>query len=407
MRCLKSVITTNNEMKYMLKTNSFTFIFFLIFSHFAILDTLADEAIQKESPTSSAKPILIGTNYFAGWWKPLPNKWVVAGKDWREKYPGRVPLLGQYNEQETMDSEIIAASEHGVDFFLILWYFNGIDNKAERGEQNARFLNVAVDQFMASPNANRMQFAVEYCNHEPFQIKEQAEWDWAIKTWVKAMKHPNYLRVGGKPLFKVHSWHHYWFENGENFDQCMARMQQLRQAARDTGLGEILIGGGIGSYQPIPVAEGRIPKLFDFTATYMELPLDLPPREGNAYHPYDTLAEYMRGSRQVHGEDALPYLPYFGLNFNAEPWGDQRSRFEFPTREQLKREFQLLKTDLENAKLNLGVPLDNGTLQKMFTIYAWNEFGEGGFLAPTVEEQTMKLEVLKEVFGAEKKSKSP
>ena len=131
----------------------------------------------------------------------------------------------------------------------------------------------------------------------------------------------------------------------------------------------------------------------------MELPLDLPPCEGDACHPYETLAEFMRGCRKVHGEDALPYLPYFGLNFNAQPWGDQRSRFEFPTREELKKEFQLLKADLENPNLNLGVPVGDGRRQKIFTIYAWNEFGEGGFLAPTAAEKTMKLELVKEVFA--------
>jgi hypothetical protein len=360
---------------------------FLLLSLFAVNSARANDSI------------IVGVNYFAGWWKPLPNKWVVGGEDWRPKYPGRLPLLGEYNEQETMDREIAAAAEYGVDFFLILWYFNGIDNASERGEPNARFLNVGIEQFMKSPNASKMKFAIEYCNHAPFEIKDQTDWDWAVKYWVEVMKHPSYLRIEGKPLFKVHSWHHYWFENGENWEQCVKRLEQLRKTARDAGLGELLIGGGIGSYQKIPVEEGRIAKLFNFTSTYMDLPLDLPPPEGGKiYHPYETLAEYMRGSRKVHGEDALPYLPYFGLNFNAEPWGDMRSRFEFPTREQLKAEWTLLKADLENPALNLGVPLGNGKRQKIFTIYAWNEFGEGGFLAPTVEEKTMKLEVLKEVF---------
>ena len=342
--------------------------------------------------------ILVGTNYFAGWWRPLPNKWIgPGGVDWRPKYPDRVPLLGEYNEQETMDREIAVAAEYGVDFFLILWYFNGIDNTAER-EPNARFLNVGVEQFMASPYAYRMKFAIEYCNHAPYQIKDQADWDWAVKYWVEVMRHPSYLRIGGRPFFKVHSWHHYWFENNENMDQCIARLEQLRQAARDAGLGELLIGTGIGSYQTITHPEDRVAILFDFTSTYMEVPPNLPPLpEGNAFHPYEVLAEYMRGSRNVHGEDVLPYVPYFGLNWNPEPWGDPRAPFEFPTREQLKTEWQLLKADLENPELNLGVPLGDG-LQKIFTIYAWNEFGEGGFLAPTVGEQTMKLEVLKEVF---------
>lgn len=34
----------------------------------------------------------------------------------------------------------------------------------------------------------------------------------------------------------------------------------------------------------------------------------------------------------------------------------------------------------------------------MFTIYAWNEYGEGGIVAPTQGDQAMKLEVIREVF---------
>ena len=348
----------------------------------------------KKETAHPDKSILVGVNYFAGWWRPLPNKWTDRdGHDWREKYPERVPLLGQYNEQETMDREIVVASDYGVDFFLMLWYFNGINDTAERGE-NHRFLNVPIEQFQQSPHADRMMFAIEYCNHEPFLIREQADWDWAVKVWVEAMKHPSYLRVGGKPFFKVHGFHFFWLENNEDLDRCMRRIQQLRQAARDAGLGELLIGCGIGSHDKITEEEGRIAKMFDFTSSYMEIT----PGLENASYPYEILAEFMRGSRKVHGEDAVPYIPYFGLNFNAEPWGYTIARFEFPTREQLTKEFQLLKADLENPELNLGVPLDNGKLQKIFNIYAWNEFGEGGFLAPTAGEKTMKLETLKEVF---------
>ncbi len=48
---------------------------------------------------------------------------------------------------------------------------------------------------------------------------------------------------------------------------------------------------------------------------------------------------------------------------------------------------------------NLGLPLPNGQRQKAFTIYAWNEFGEGGFVAPTKGEGYMKLKAIQEVFG--------
>ena len=106
--------------------------------------------------------VLVGVSYFAGWWKPLPNKWNYdpAIGDWRPQFPERVPLLGKYNEQPTMDKEIIAASRHSVDFFLILWYYNGPNESQER-ETNARYLNDGLKTFVNSPEAYRMKFAIE------------------------------------------------------------------------------------------------------------------------------------------------------------------------------------------------------------------------------------------------------
>jgi hypothetical protein len=44
-------------------------------------------------------------------------------------------------------------------------------------------------------------------------------------------------------------------------------------------------------------------------------------------------------------------------------------------------------------------PPGGRTTQKAFTIYAWNEFGEGGIVAPTQGSGTMMLEAINEVFG--------
>ena len=40
-----------------------------------------------------------------------------------------------------------------------------------------------------------------------------------------------------------------------------------------------------------------------------------------------------------------------------------------------------------------------GPRQKMLLIYAWNEFGEGGIVAPTRGEGMTKLSAIAEVFG--------
>ena len=97
-------------------------------------------------PAPAAPEYLVGVYYFAGWWRQQPNKWVVDGKDWRKDWPARVPLLGEYNEQETMNREIAAAADHGVDFFQILWYPAGRTPK----EWSAHPLNAGRRQFLAT-----------------------------------------------------------------------------------------------------------------------------------------------------------------------------------------------------------------------------------------------------------------
>ena len=75
-----------------------------------------------------------------------------------------------------------------------------------------------------------------------------------------------------------------------------------------------------------------------------------------------------------------------------------------PTKDQWIRELKRMAYDLENLS-NMGLQLGDGVRQKLFTIYAWNEYGEGGFVAPTQGDQYMKLEGIKEVFGV--KSRQP
>jgi hypothetical protein len=50
------------------------------------------------------------------------------------------------------------------------------------------------------------------------------------------------------------------------------------------------------------------------------------------------------------------------------------------------------------------LPRRDGIRQKAFTIYAWNEFGEGGIVAPIKGRGYMMLECIKDVFGANGKS---
>ena len=332
--------------------------------------------------------VLVGVNYFAGWWEPMPNKWHGAdGADWRSRFRERVPLLGEYNTQETMDREIRAAADHGVDFFSILWYYNG---KTGEREPNARFLERGVLDFMQSGENGRMKFMVEFCNHPPYEVATEEDWRECIRFWLTCFRHPRYLRVDGRLVFKVHGGHYFCKQNGNDLARCRAQLEQLRAAVRDAGLGEMLIGCGVGGPESIP-SEHWAAKLFDFTATYMDLPQQ---EQKTDDYPYADLQRFTEEGRVRHFGDAVPYLPYVAAGWNPRPWPDKRACYAFPNREEWTAALQSVKRNLL-AQPSLGLP--GGV--KAFTIYAWNEFGEGGIVAPTQGDQYMKLEGIKAVFG--------
>jgi hypothetical protein len=76
---------------------------------------------------------------------------------------------------------------------------------------------------------------------------------------------------------------------------------------------------------------------------------------------------------------------------------DPRPSFAFPTREEWTAALKKVKAALDKYP-KLGIPVKGGR-QKMLMIYAWNEFGEGGIMAPTKGEKYMQLEAVHEVFG--------
>lgn len=374
-----------------MKNHHITFLravaFLIVISSFCI-----NTGMSKEN--SSRDSILVGVEYFNGWWQQSPNKWEYKDKDWRSQYPGRIPLLGQYNNQKTMNKEILAASDYGVGFFSFLWYYPG----NVKANNNCSKLNAGLDFFMKSPYANRMKFMMELCNHKPFTIETDQDWEKCADVAINAMKHPSYLRVDNRAVLKIHSGYQFYRDCGENVPKCKQILQMFRQKARDAGVGELLIALGTYREQKIGAAHffstiGEV----DVTMQYMSSPVasELPQTEED--YPYEDLLAWAQKIRDIRRNDILNWVPYFPAGWNPRPWRVDRACYSFPTREEWKTGLEVLKRELLKTT-NFGFPRKDGTTQKAFTIYAWNEFGEGGILAPTKGDKSMKLEVVKEVF---------
>ena len=127
--------------------------------------------------------------------------------------------------------------------------------------------------------------------------------------------------------------------------------------------------------------------------------MDVPPLPQKPEdYPFQILAKWTWTAREKHLADAIPYVPYLPTGWNPRPWPDRRARFCLPTAEEWTHELQRIKQLIQRSK-KFGFPLPDGQVQKAFTIYAWNEFGEGGFLAPTRGEGDQRLKAISEVFS--------
>ncbi len=348
---------------------------------FLICVTVAQVAPAAEGKAVAAhKDYLVGIYYFAGWWPKSPNKWMTDGRDWRPEYPERIPMLGEYNDQATMDREIIAASSHHVDFFQILWYPNGGP------------LNEGLRTFLASTNAGRMKFSLEFVNHPPFDLAKDSDWAAACEAWCMAMKHPSYLRLDGRPVFKIHGMDYFYRQNGDDAKKVTARLDTFSRIAMENGLPTPLISAGVmpgGVPSPDRVAP------FDFLTTYMDMP-NLPQRPEP--YQYELLIKHAEAGWMRYAEHtSKPYVPYVPAGWDPRPWRDARPSFAFPTRDEWTEALNRVKAALDKYP-KLGIPVQGGR-KKMLLIYAWNEFGEGGIVAPTRGEKEMKLEAVRNVFG--------
>jgi hypothetical protein len=365
------------------------------FFHLASALAYALAAFEFSPQALAAEPsgqpeYLVGVYYFSGWWREQPNKYFTAGGDWRTNYPGRVALLGEYNEQATMDREIAAAATNGVRFFQMLWYYQG---NAKSGQPHQEKLNEGLRLFLASPNNRQMKFTLEFVNHPPFGIEADSAWESACAGWCDVMKHPSYLRLGGRPVFKVHGADYFFNQNGRDPARVAQRIETLRRIARGAGLPGLLIGGGVMA-GAVDIGPAVAP--YDFLTTYMDMP-NLPPRDKP--YPYADLLKFAEaGWDRYARQSPKPYVPYVPSGWDPRPWKDPRPAFELPDREQWLTALRHAKSALDSAP-NLGLCLDPGKRQKMLLIYAWNEFGEGGMVAPTRADGDMKLRAIASVFG--------
>eukprot|EP00038_Savillea_parva_P025010 m.45839 g.45839 ORF g.45839 m.45839 type:complete len:517 (-) comp6698_c0_seq2:81-1631(-) len=487
--------------------------------------------LREDSSTASTKgddnvSVLVGAHYFGGWYYEPPANYShfhgftptgTPTLNFFDAYPARTPLLGNLSTSLSTINAELRAADAALDFFDVLFYDGGEKCGWNADPNMANCLNIAL-AFMLNTTTGwtgvkRLHFFISYSNDVDRNnhgalvgAVGDAKWAGLTSTWIHAMQHPRYLKVNGRPVFKVLIPDIFISECGGNVTLAHARINQLRLAARAAGVGDPVVGGGWQNpyipatntpaptprphpdgYMLYPGTDVACPSsggpscvlktltvtslvdceahcnttqgctaltlpsgqsygtctllsmdgpghpnasvdirvrvmetmTWEWTGTYNAAPPVCPgetnwvcPKYVNSWMPNATptgakVFPYMECGawqglvRTNHSVDTQPYLANLIAGFDPRPWEEHAASFAMPTETEWRQVLTQIKSQCLDPHNRFGFPDASKAsgYQPAFNIYAWNEFGEGGIMAPTQGEGFMKLQTIAQVFN--------
>lgn len=296
-----------------------------------------------------------------------------------EEFPEREPIWGWRDDsQEIMERQIDLAADNGLEFFAFCWYWQ--DNGGPINVQKIReqSMHLSMELYLKAKNRHRLKFCLLVANHQGFEIKGTEAWKQAADFWMPYLKHPQHLTVDGKPLVIIFN-----AEGGdkEGFDY-------LQGAAHKAGLPGVAIAG----------CAGGTPEMgYTHRTHYNIIPGYV---EGGEEHKYAELVAANEAGWE--GSREQPCIPIITAGWDKRPWEGPRGQNQpegwyFPDRTP-----EQFEQALRNSVKWMDEHSDKVTAERLVLIYAWNEFGEGGHIAPTKGDPDGKyLKAIKKVAKSE------
>jgi Glycosyltransferase WbsX len=342
--------------------------------------------IPSPAPASTQTRARLGAYYFDGWSGPLTNfhfQGLPLGP-----YQGRQPLSGwQDSSPCSVEQQLAMAHNFGFDFFVFDWYFNPVVN--DPGEN----LNSALQITHALPDRHGMQFAILYVDGDPFVV-DAGDWTAAVNEWVGYMTDPQYVRVNGEPVFFVIDLGGMREAFGSSAGVASA-FAQLRQAAQAQGLSGVYIVGGFGTPDGTMGQQSLGNEFaiagqdgYDAVALYN---YPFAPPAVNGMLPFSTLAEAGQWTwNQAQLQCPVPFIPTAMAGWDPRPWMEI---------EPITADLMWYSRTPQDVAGFVGAAItwttSNPQLRPepsptppLVLIEAWNEFGEGSHMLPTIEDGT-------------------
>jgi hypothetical protein len=317
-------------------------------------------------PQPAKRQATVGAYYFDGWagksvrWPDDPA-WTALDppthltKRMIDRFADRRPIWGWREDSlEIMERQIDLAADHGIAFFAFCWYWNKDPAKIAQDPKHT-----GLKLFLKARNNRRLKFCLLVANHAGYLFQGADEWRTAAEGWLPYFKHPQHMTVDGKPLVII-------FNPGNASQEGLA---QVQAAARQAGLSGVAIAGCGGGDANIG---------FTHATHYNIVPGYAAASEA---HKYAELIEAHQ--RAWRGSRDQPYMPALSVGWDKRPWEGERGLGQKPGWYFPDRTPEQFAAALESAIQWMDRHPDQTTAERIVLLYAWNEFGEGGYLAPT------------------------
>lgn len=333
----------------------------------------------------------IGAYYFPGWasnseyWKDL--KGLPDSRSPGRSWPDREPLLGYGYPEESVrvaEQHIEWASRYGLSFFVYDWYWNGAGT----------YLDHAISNFMKAKNKKNMNFCLMWANHSDVpQTGEQ--FDNMVRFWVhNYFGDPQYLQIDKKPvvvIFGVRKLQENSLKLGVPVRDLFARANAI---AAQNGYSGIYFTGAAFAY-PYMVNDWIQGNSYSAMTAYnydnSGFAGDFRGKERYATSYQELIGGYQSQWSWILENSSLPYFMPLSAGWDRRPWGQNTPHDNCSsTPDSFKKMLVAAKAMMDRYPAKT---------KRIGIVYAWNEFGEGGYIEPTKKWGFKYLQAIKDVFG--------
>lgn len=335
--------------------------------------SVAANAAGVPAPKPARADMLVGAYYFPGWNKA--EKWycIAANKDVEH------PLLGYYREgdPDAADWHIKWALEHGVSFFAFDYY-------TANGSQ--MYETALDDGFLKAKSIGKFKFCLNWCNHaaESTMTAEQLD-KFGDLVIGKYLTHPSYLRIDGKPVVIFLVGHA--FIRNLGLDGAKQAFGRFEQKAKDAGLPGLYLAFCEDAMGPNEVEGCKaigVSAFCRYNYPYAGTGVNGPTKHAEFSYQHLT-DEGEKMWKQWQGITDGNSWPTVMPGWDRRPWtkyDDVIITGSTPA---------LFEKSLSKARNYVSK-------DKVVLIEAWNEWGEGSVLEPSVEHGFGYLDAYRKVF---------